>query len=87
MAEYRHTTNNGDIIKIKAALKTCSYGIGLTKLCDIEIIWGIPLSTIVFKTKDPAKEVDPMEFFVFGTIVGRDYFKPIQIKESIKKKK
>ncbi|UDQ55012.1 hypothetical protein LJF28_04920 [Chryseobacterium indologenes] len=86
MAEYRHTTNNGDIIKIKHALKTCSYGIGLTVLCDIEVIPGIPLSTIVFKTKDPAKEIDPMEFFVFGIILGRDYFKPIEIKKRVTKK-
>lgn len=85
MAEYRHTTNNGDVIRIKHALKTCSYGIGISELCDIEVIFGIPLSTIVFKTKDPEKEIDPMEFFVFGMIIGRDYLKPIPIKRPIKK--
>lgn len=86
MAEYRYTTENSNITKIKHALKTCTMGVGLTVLCDIEIKKkGSAFSTIIFKTKDETKEINPMEFFVFGLIVGRDYMKERKVILQIKK--
>lgn len=73
MAEYRYTTENENIVKIQQALKDCSMGIGLAVLCDIKIKKGSESSTIIFKTKEEGKEINPMEFLSFGIIIGRDY--------------
>lgn len=80
MAVYKYTTANDNMAKIKYALKTCLFGEGLSILCDIEIVekeYG--MSTIIFKTKDENKEIDPMEWFVFGIMLGRDYMQPRKV--------
>lgn len=75
MKTLRYTASNGEITRIKEALKTNSMGIGFSVLFDITVKKNKDNSTLVLTPNDPEKEINPIEFFAFGLIVGRDYLK------------
>ncbi|SIT25544.1 hypothetical protein SAMN05421786_11525 [Chryseobacterium ureilyticum] len=76
MKTLKYTTSNEEMQKIKDALKTNSMGIGFSILFDITIEKKDQHnSTLILTPNDPEKEINPIEFFAFGIIVGRDYLK------------
>ncbi|WP_185249022.1 hypothetical protein [Chryseobacterium bernardetii] len=75
MKTLKYTADNEDIAQIKQSLKTNSMGIGFSILFDITIKKNKENSTLILEPKDPDKEINPIEFFAFGIIVGRDYLK------------
>lgn len=75
MDTLRYTADNGEIAKIKDALKTNSMGIGFSVLFDITVKKNKENSTLILVPKNPEKEINPIEFFAFGIIVGREYLK------------
>ena len=65
---------NSLILGIINALKTCSTGIGIRELHNIEIVRGHSGSQIEFYRKD-GEDIKPIDFFMLGYFVGRDYQK------------
>ena len=64
--------HNSIILGIIGALKTCSIGIGIRELHNITIKRGINDSKIEFCRKD-GEDIKPVDFFMLGYFVGRDY--------------
>lgn len=73
MLEYRYTSNNSNIVRIENALKTCLTGQGFAIIFEItKKKIDKDRSTLIFKS-ERTTPLNPMEFFEFGLIVGRDY--------------
>ncbi|AKK74456.1 hypothetical protein OK18_19185 [Chryseobacterium gallinarum] len=70
--EYRINSQNDTVELILLAFKELSIGIGISALCDIEILRGDYSSTIVLTNKSE-KEFKHSDFFWFGYFVGRDF--------------
>lgn len=60
------------ILQIISALKTCIHGKGIRELHHIKIERGSYGSSIEFTRKDQ-QPVNPVDFFMLGYFVGRDY--------------
>lgn len=63
---------NSTILSIIGALKTCIIGKGIRLLHHMKIIRGHYDTQIEFTRKD-GKEINPLDFFMLGYFVGRDY--------------
>ncbi|SEW27613.1 hypothetical protein SAMN05421841_1970 [Chryseobacterium wanjuense] len=63
---------NSLILHIISALKTSLTGRGIRELYNIKINRGYYDSTIEFSKKD-GKSINPLDFFMLGYFVGRDY--------------
>ncbi|AZA91149.1 Uncharacterised protein [Chryseobacterium nakagawai] len=74
MKRLRIKQQNFIILAIIDALKTSVLGKGLRKLHDIKIERGHYDSCIQFTRKD-GKYINPIDFFMFGHLIGRDYDK------------
>jgi len=76
--EHRYTAGNGRIKKIQEALETCVMGSGFATVFNITVEKvDEERSTLIFKS-DREKPINPMEFFEFGIIIGRDYLPKIE---------
>ena len=76
--EHRYTAGNERIVKIQEALNTCIMGSGFATVFEITVEKvDEDRSTLVFKS-DREEPINPMEFFEFGIIVGRDYLPKIE---------
>ncbi|RQO37934.1 hypothetical protein DBR39_13680 [Chryseobacterium sp. KBW03] len=76
--EHRYTANNERIKVIQEALNTCIMGSGFATIFTVTVEKvDNDRSTLVFKS-DRESPINPMEFFEFGIIVGRDYVSKIE---------
>lgn len=63
---------NSLILAIIGALKTSIIGQGIRAIHDLKIERGINDSLIEFTRKDGG-QINPLDFFMLGYFVGRDY--------------
>lgn len=74
MKEIRITQQNSMVLAIIGSLKTCTLGMGIRKLHNIQINRSDNDTQIIFTRKD-GKPINPLDFFMLGYFVGRDYDK------------
>lgn len=74
MKELKIVHQNSLILHIIAALKTCVQGTGIRETYSIRIKRGSYHSQITFSKKD-GTPIEPIDFFMLGYFVGRDYEK------------
>lgn len=72
MNECRINIQNDIINNILDALETMTAGIGITKKYNYELKEGFGSSTIIFTPKE-GNEMNPLDFFLLGYFIGRDY--------------
>ncbi|AZA49560.1 hypothetical protein EG346_15855 [Chryseobacterium carnipullorum] len=72
MKTFKIKTQNHLILGIIGALKTCSTGQGIRIMYDLKINRGNYDTQIEFVRKD-GKDINAVDFFMLGYIVGRDY--------------
>ncbi|MHA7822487.1 hypothetical protein ACVVIH_06965 [Chryseobacterium arthrosphaerae] len=72
MKYLRIKHQNTLILAIIDALKTTVLGSGIRSSHDIKIIRGSYDTQIEFQRKD-GKDINPIDFFMFGYFVGRDH--------------
>ncbi len=72
MKKFSIKQQNNLILGVIGALKTCSTGIGIRRGHNIIINRGHYDTQIEFTRKDN-KEINPIDFFMLGYFVGRDY--------------
>lgn len=72
MKRIRIKHQNTLILGVIGALKTLTLGKGIREAHNIKILRGHYDSQIEFTRKDE-NEIDPIDFFMLGYFVGRDY--------------
>lgn len=72
MKKLKIKQQNSLILSIIGALKTCITGQGIRGLHHVKIIRGHYDTQIEFTRKD-GDEINPLDFFMLGYFVGRDY--------------
>ena len=72
MKKFSIKHQNDLILGIIGALKTSLLGKGIRELHDVKIDRGHYDTQIEFTRKDN-KEINPIDFFMLGYFVGRDY--------------
>ncbi|ASK29711.1 hypothetical protein CEY12_06155 [Chryseobacterium sp. T16E-39] len=72
MKKIRIKQQNSFILGVIGALKTLMLGKGIRATHDINIVRGQNDSLIEFTRKDE-QDINPLDFFMFGYFVGRDY--------------